>query len=354
MAIRVMADENAQPSSSSNGNNPLRLGNRKKPHSSDALVHHGRHFGRTVYAMCNVRSLITNGLLRLEELDGDEIPEESLASEARAEYKIFQKLQAMVPNLLDRVVESEAALANVAELIQKGISSARSDDAKSLKGVVVDWITPRDGVLQPVLSRNVKTNRGFHHPVTGALLCPAGLDWNIPELREKLKNNEIAVAGDEWPVLLYADCKYDPEEPWDGLFRNKLLVWAFKHIFNSPSSVEKEVKATRSGNARIHGMTQVTVASLAYVATQLRFALSSASVFGRSDTSTDSERFYVSTLEFFEDPEEKAEVDELLNWWNCQVFPSYVKRTQGVTKQSALAKLKEKRLALVHRTNVSS
>ena len=50
-------------------------------HSSDPLVHHGRHFGRTVYAMCNVRSLITNGLLRLEESDGGEITEESLTSE---------------------------------------------------------------------------------------------------------------------------------------------------------------------------------------------------------------------------------------------------------------------------------
>ena len=44
---------------------------------------------------------------------------------------------------------------------------------------------------------------------------------------------------------------------------------AFKHIFTSPSSVEKEVKATRSGNARIHGMTRVTTASLAYMATQV-------------------------------------------------------------------------------------
>jgi hypothetical protein len=44
---------------------------------------------------------------------------------------------------------------------------------------------------------------------------------------------------------------------------------AFKHIFTSPSSVNKEVKATRSGNARIHGMTRVTRASLAYVATQV-------------------------------------------------------------------------------------
>lgn len=32
-----------------------------------------------------------------------------------------------------------------------------------------------------------------------------------------------------------------------------------------------EPKATRSGNARIHGMTQVTVASIAYVATQVLY-----------------------------------------------------------------------------------
>jgi len=45
----------------------------------------------------------------------------------------------------------------------------------------------------------------------------------------------------------------------------------FKHIFISSSSVEKEVKATRSGNARLHGMIRVTTASLAYIATQVHF-----------------------------------------------------------------------------------
>jgi hypothetical protein len=95
----------------------------------------------------------------------------------------------------------------------------------------------------------------------------------------------MVVRGDQWPLLVYAKQVFDPEEPWDGLFRSELLVWvssyfrfyyyplhcvqAFKHIFTSPSSVEKEVKATRSGNARIHGMTPVTPASLAYVATQV-------------------------------------------------------------------------------------
>ena len=38
-------------------------------------------FRRTVYAMCNIRSLIMNGLLWLEELDSGEIMEESLTSE---------------------------------------------------------------------------------------------------------------------------------------------------------------------------------------------------------------------------------------------------------------------------------
>lgn len=44
---------------------------------------------------------------------------------------------------------------------------------------------------------------------------------------------------------------------------------AFKHVFTSPSSVDKEPKATRSGNARLHNMTHVTPASIAYVATQV-------------------------------------------------------------------------------------
>lgn len=65
--------------------------------------------------------------------------------------------------------------------LQKGVSSARSDDTKSLKGVVLEWITPRDVALNPPLTRNVKTNRGFHHNATGALLCPAGLNWNDAE-----------------------------------------------------------------------------------------------------------------------------------------------------------------------------
>ena len=47
------------------------------------------------------------------------------------------------------------------------------------------------------------------------------------------------------------------------------IFWAYKFIFMSPSSVNKVVKATRLGNAQIHGMTQVTKASISYITTQV-------------------------------------------------------------------------------------
>ena len=104
----------------------------------------------------------------------------------------------------------------------------------------------------------------------------------------KLANGEIQVAGDQWPIFLYANYTYDPEDPWNGLLRSNLLVLVsppdvrlfilylpiflikvYKHIFMSPSSVDQEPKATRSGNAHIHGMHSTTKASLAYVTTQV-------------------------------------------------------------------------------------
>jgi hypothetical protein len=31
--------------------------------TTDPLVHHGRHFGRTVHALCRVHTLLANGIL---------------------------------------------------------------------------------------------------------------------------------------------------------------------------------------------------------------------------------------------------------------------------------------------------
>jgi len=43
-------------------------------------------------------------------------------------------------------------------------------------------------------------------------------------IKEKLRSGELAVPGDQWPVFLYRDNLYDPNNPWNGLFRSSILV----------------------------------------------------------------------------------------------------------------------------------
>ena len=125
--------------------------------------------------------------------------------------------------------------------IQKGACGAKADDMKGMKGAIVDWITPKGQSLNPHIPRNVKVGRGFNHERTGALLCPAGLDWNNVEYvllfilrfwidakdrrtKTKLSNGEMQVRGDQWPVFLYANYTYNSDDPWNGLLRSGLLV----------------------------------------------------------------------------------------------------------------------------------
>lgn len=49
---------------------------------------------------------------------------------------------------------------------------------------------------------------------------------------------------------------------------------------------------------------------------QVRFALTSSAVFSQTDIATNSECFYMSVLEYFNDIDEQAKVNDLLVWWN--------------------------------------
>lgn len=113
----------------------------------------------------------------------------------RREYKIFRVLLDLIPGLEERITSSDDEVAIVGELVslgcprfdfytlislqlRKGAAGARGDDTKSLKGAILDWITPKGQSLTPPIARNVKVDRGFNHERTGALLCPTGLDWS--------------------------------------------------------------------------------------------------------------------------------------------------------------------------------
>ncbi|KAJ3540108.1 hypothetical protein NMY22_g4446 [Coprinellus aureogranulatus] len=320
---------------------------RAKQHKADPLIHYGRHFGRTIRAFCRVHTLLKNGVNRTMEIELGRLTIADLGAAERAEHDVYQRLLALVPGLEERLNTGTAnELIYIADMITKGASTARSDDTKNLKSAVIDWITPPNGYLQPPLQRNIKTDRGFLHPRTGELLCPTNLNWDDPKIRRDLASGHLVPSGDLWPRFLYRGYQYNPDDPWDGLLRSSILVSARFHVPKFRCRRPLANRATRSSNARIHGMTFVTIPSIAYIATQVRFALSSAPTFSRTDTVTDSEYFYFLIIDLLEDPEEQEEIDSLLRWWNQQIFPANISETRAVHKESVIARIKERRRKL--------
>jgi hypothetical protein len=168
-----------------------------------------------------------------------------------------------------------------------------------------------------------------------------------------------------------------------------ICLQAYKYIFTSPSSVDKEPKATRLGNARIHGMTRVTMPSIAYVATQVnRLHFIHKRVFIPAQY-----RFASHCLHhlFFPEPilsqTQRGFITQCLTfstmWKNrkrstnfkhggiglicllslhyshlmhrcnhSQIFPSYSSARRSICKHSALARIKEKRAEMKVAENV--
>jgi hypothetical protein len=184
--------------------------------ATDPLVHYGRHFGRVAYAFCNVKTLLTNGLERLAN-DGDDVgnlsaryasvrdppktnPLSWQLNRERREQSIFQDLLHLCHGFEERLVnasiEEVGMMADMVSIslqmaqssllalrslqVQKGMNGSRADDTKGMKAAIIDWITPKGQTLIPPLNRKIKSDRGFHHERTGALLCPAGMDWSVP------------------------------------------------------------------------------------------------------------------------------------------------------------------------------
>jgi len=95
----------------------LQIGSRKKSCGTDPLVHHGRHFGRTVHALCTVSALINNGVIRTRELATQ--PDKIMTEEERGEHRVFKLLIQMISGLENRLIEgSDEDVAHIAELVR--------------------------------------------------------------------------------------------------------------------------------------------------------------------------------------------------------------------------------------------
>ncbi|EGO24727.1 hypothetical protein SERLADRAFT_468448 [Serpula lacrymans var. lacrymans S7.9] len=165
-----------------------------------------------------------------------------------------------------------------------------------MKPAVVLWLSelfPTTSSHSP-LDTVDKNGRGFAHNLTGYLLCPCEYDWNDNSVKEQIRDRhpKFLVTAMSWPRFLYSKYTNDPEDLEKGFLQGTLLLKAYKFVFTSPTSardvkdeerdpppLHKRTKRlnqirTRGHVASLLGMHSVMPRSIAYIAVQLRFALS--------------------------------------------------------------------------------
>ncbi|KAG2113262.1 hypothetical protein BD769DRAFT_1673798 [Suillus cothurnatus] len=233
-------------------------------------------------------------------------------------YRSYKKLATWCPSvrkLVHSVVEN-GELSCVYSKLNKGADGARADDMTQLKVTVASWLMQNTLPPCPVIQGQNKIGRGFNNNVTGRLICPVDYDWNDPVVQQGIRDYhpDYHVMAHSWPAFLYKDEVYDPSNPTDGLFRGKLLLKIFKYIFTSPTSAEMEDQEQ---------LDPELLSSIAYVAVQLRFALSSTGSWRIIDDKFNHQEFYDNIVDFFElavTSDAAKEVEDLLLWWNRKVF----------------------------------
>lgn len=307
------------------------------PSENYSLTEYGRRFGRSVYAFPRLtvfelllpygpKEILEVGEVdgQLQELNMSESEEDSLGWR---EFKrhLYHQLLHMVPKLEERLANASSRqdISNIANPIQKGVAFARRDDAKGLRTLVLEWIAPPGVAADPPLDCTKKTSCGFNHALTGAMLCPVVLNWSDFSVQSRIRSG--ALSGDHWPSFVFENYALGRGNPWEGFFRSSLLVMAYKHIFSTPTSPRNSTcqPDSHGRNEFIqHDLNQVTLPELAYVAAQVRHALSSSTTFLAPDAVTSSRNFYEFMIHFFYKHERDHEIGRLLSWWDRQIFPS--------------------------------
>ncbi|KII83439.1 hypothetical protein PLICRDRAFT_83261, partial [Plicaturopsis crispa FD-325 SS-3] len=124
---------------------------------------------------------------------------------------------------------------------------------------------------------NERHRAGFHHEDCGRLLCPISYDWGDETIRQGLRDRTLIARPGDFPYVLYANERYDPQNPFEGFMKNGIL--AYRHVSIGPLSAltEDGDGSGKAGNAALNGVTSVTSPSLAYIATIVSTAVLSPS-----------------------------------------------------------------------------
>ncbi|KAL1753437.1 hypothetical protein FB107DRAFT_276701 [Schizophyllum commune] len=244
----------------------------------------------------------------------------------------YAELARIIPGLdtfLKAIHHDPATFYVLAKTMQSIASEAKCDDTRCCKEYIPEYILddPLTQRLHPPLLSNDKTFRGFNHPVFGAALIPRSYHeaWvkNMEKTKEAIQQGKIKIDNSSIPMMLYDKKLIRIGSVSEGLLRSPVLVRMYRHIMLGKSNAYAPAETLPPNcNAKKHGLTQCSGATIAYVACVSRFAMCSTNKWNLADKAFKLEHMYREILQFLHLDDENPDpwVIETLRWWNTQVF----------------------------------
>ncbi|KAL1719283.1 hypothetical protein EV715DRAFT_290493 [Schizophyllum commune] len=244
----------------------------------------------------------------------------------------YGNLVRIIPGLdafLKAIHHDPATFYVLAKTMQSIASEAKCDDTRCCKEYIPEYILddPFTQRLSPPLLSNDKALRGFNHPVFGAALIPRSYHdaWvkNMEKTKEAIQQGKIKIDNSSIPMMLYDKKLIRAGTVSAGLLRSPVLVRMYRHIMLGKSNAYAPAETLPpTCNAKKHGITQCSGATIAYVACVTRFAMCSTNKWNLADKAFKLEHMYREILQFLHLDDENPDpwVIDTLRWWNTQVF----------------------------------
>ncbi|KAF8954717.1 hypothetical protein BDZ97DRAFT_1927811 [Flammula alnicola] len=270
----------------------------------------------------------------------------SITPASNGPYNLFLRL---IPQLKKVIQDPDIGSLNTfLSDLQEGANGARGDDIKRVKEEVYDQINREYKPTEPLL-RTKRDNRGLQHNMCGSLLTLIDFDWDNLEVHANIRATKegFNISANYYLNCLYSKGGVDTYRVELNFLRSKLLLQVYCAIFTSPSSAEgfeeeeeeegpsrkkhtssKATKMNVSSLLNVDG--KVTGHSIAYAAVLLVFNLTDATQWVDTHNGFSFIGFYNFIVDYFEEfhnPASQCRVDDLLAWWNSQVFLQHVAAT---------------------------
>ncbi|KAG1896987.1 uncharacterized protein F5891DRAFT_1192401 [Suillus fuscotomentosus] len=274
-------------------------------------------------------AVIREGMLA--EFDPDPDQDQSEYAQATRTYlvHVYKNFASTIPGFSELNTKFEAdpdAWTGFQKAMENAANSARCDNTGSLKHNGLQYLLKdpaKDTFDPPILKTHSKAVRGWNHPATTRLLCPAHdiveFDEDPNAYMDRVKSGQKKITAKQWPSMFYNMSLYNPKNKKAGFLRGHAIIQGWHHIFTGPMSALSKDRTHRSSKptkGKMHNLTEPGPINIMYVAIQMYFVACNAESWTSEVGSMNLEEVYYTAVDLLlREHAEDQWVKDLLQFW---------------------------------------